>query len=488
MKQQSDQRTVTFTLSPIHVSYANTLRRLILTGVETVAFRADMTANGTTTDVVVKRNDTPMTNEMLAARIGLLPLNVPEPQKWRENEYQFRIVVAGDADEVRHVTASDFEVVQLTGLATEATEAPRVPQMKVVKKEKSAKKTGGAGDYSGKDELDMDEKYAEEAELAEEVEKESPPESQRVDTARFFPPHPLTGQTCLIATLQQGSGPAQQRLELIAKATKGTGREHARFSPVSQCSYEYTVDNDPIRIQEMFEQWLIHAKKAGTVEKGSEQYAVLDREFRTMQIKRCYKMDKVTGEPYSYDFTIETIGVLSVEYIVERACDVGEAMCARYVNLETGTLPSEITITNANCRLVGYDFLFRGHDHTLGNLLQTWLVQNHIEGNAQPKITYAGFSVPHPLRDEMVIRIGVADGEEGTARAAIATASRGCVGLFQEMRRAWRTALGKPAPSVLGAPRPTGTVPRKVTRPRAAKPASQSQMSAPTVSVTKLTE
>ncbi len=71
-----DNRTYSFTLSPLHVSYANTLRRLILTGVETVAFRADMTSTGSTTDVIVKKNDTPMTNEMLADRIGLLPINV----------------------------------------------------------------------------------------------------------------------------------------------------------------------------------------------------------------------------------------------------------------------------------------------------------------------------------------------------------------------------------------------------------------------------
>lgn len=394
LEKKSDQRTVTFTLSPLHVSYANTLRRLILTGVETVAFRADMTATGTTTDVVVKRNDTPMTNEMLAARIGLLPIHIPEPQKWKDTEYQFHLSVSGHADEVRHVTASDIKVIRLSGHVSE----------------------------------DEDEK------------KEAHP------TENFFPPHPLTGHTSLLASLQPGTGATQQRVELLAKATKGTGREHARFTPVSQCSYEYTPDDDPARIQEMFENWLHHAKKVDAVDKASERYAMLDREFRTMQIKRCYKKDETTGEPYSYDFTIESVGVLSVEYIVQRACEVGENMCSRYVNLQTGTIPPEITIRNADCRLIGYDFLFRGHDHTLGNLLQTWLVQHHIEGNDQPKITFAGFSVPHPLRDEMVLRIGVADGEEATARAAIAMAARGCVGLFQSLRRSWLMAIQAPLP------------------------------------------
>ena len=73
VKKSNFDRTYTFTLSPLHVTYANTLRRLILTGVETIAFRSDMTTLGTTTDVLVKRNDTPMTNEMLADRIGGIP-------------------------------------------------------------------------------------------------------------------------------------------------------------------------------------------------------------------------------------------------------------------------------------------------------------------------------------------------------------------------------------------------------------------------------
>jgi DNA-directed RNA polymerase subunit L/DNA-directed RNA polymerase alpha subunit len=469
IQRDADGRTVRFTLGATHVSYANTLRRLILTGVETIAFRADMTSTGTTTDVVVKRNDTPMTNEMLAARIGLLPVHVPEPLKWRENEYQFRLNVGSDPDRVRHVTASDFEVSRLTGvMSTEEKPVERAPfkgnpKGKSFKVKSQQRTKGGDGDSSNNeenDENDENNEYDEDGDTSNdgsddveydekdevnEVKEAVNEDGSRVPSSVFFPPHPLTGQTCLLASLQPGSGTTQQRVEILAKATKGTGREHARFSPVSQCSYEYSLDNNPERIREMFESWMIHAKKAIAVEKGSERYAELEREFNTMQIKRCYKIDE-KGEPYSYDFTIESVGVLSVDYIVKRACEVGENMCGLYVNLDKGPLPSEITISNANCRMIGYDFLFRGHDHTLGNLLQTWLVQHHIEGNAKPKIQFAGFSVPHPLRDEMVLRIGVEDGEESTARAAIAAAARGCIALFKSLRYAWLRATGAVVP------------------------------------------
>ena len=389
-----NDRSYAFSLSPIHVTYANTLRRLILTGVETVAFRSDMTSTGSTTDVVIKRNDTPMTNEMLADRIGLIPINIPDPLTWKSDKYVFTLRVAGDKDNTTYVKSGDFKIKEIVPI-DDASESASVP------------------------------------------------------TEKFFPPNPITGDTCLIATLQPGSNTLQQFVEIEAKATKGTGREHARFIPVSQCSYEYTPDSNPQRVEEIFVKWLDVAKKASAVEKGSERYNELRREFNTMQIKRCFKINE-KNEPFSFDFTVETAGVLPVPYIVGRACEVGENMCSRYVNIHRGELPDEITISSADSRIIGYDFLIRCHDHTLGNLLQTWLVENHIQGEANPKITYAGYSVPHPLRDEIILRIGVEDGEEATARLALAEAAKGCVDMFQKLRIAWQAVTGGPVTPSIG--------------------------------------
>jgi DNA-directed RNA polymerase subunit L len=384
LQKHEDNRTCTFTLSPVHVTYANTLRRLILTGVETVAFRSDMTATGSTSDVKVNRNDTPMTNEMLADRIGLLPIHVTEPLSWVDKDYTFILNVSGNKDGTTYVKSGDFKI--------------------------KPKKLDDGSD-----------------------EKE---EFNATLTEQFFPRHPITRDTCLIATLQPGSGLTQQSIEIIATASRGTGREHARFCPVSQCSYEYTPDSTPKRIDDMFRDWLRVTKKIVSIDKATARYEELLREFHTMQVKRCFKIND-KGEPYSFDFTIESVGILSVEYIVKQACEVGENMCSRYVNIDQGDLPAEITMTSADTRMIGYDFLFRGHDHTLGNLLQTWLVEHHIEGDASPKITYAGYSVPHPLRDEMVLRIGIQGDEESTARQAVAAAAKGCVEMFQNMRSAW---------------------------------------------------
>ena len=397
--KQVSPLTYTFTLSPTHVAYANTLRRLIMTGVEGVAFRADM-VKGTTTDVTIRENTTPMTNEMLAHRIGLLTIAGKEPLKWNSEQYTFRLSAKGNKDTPKDIFAGDFIVTEV--IPTE--DAP-----------------------------------------------------VQVPTAKFFPPHPITGDTCLIATLYPGE---TQKLELVAKASMGTGREHARFQPTSQCTYEYTRDPDPAKLESQFNKWLVDAKKVNPddISKDPVAKATLDREFNTMEVSRCYLQDE-RGEPTSFDFTVESVGPLDVPYIVQRACDVGEAMVARYVNIDKAddkALSDEMRIAPSSSRVRGFDFLIRGHDHTLGNLIQTYLVENHIDtvDTTKVKITYAGYTVPHPLRDEVLIRIGVEDGNEFTARKAFAEACRGCVDIFHTMRQTWMQATGKPK---------TVTLRRKVT-------------------------
>ena len=95
---------------------------------ETVAFRADMTSTGSTVDVTVKRNDTPMTNEMLADRIGLIPINISEPLTWKSDKYVFTLKVAGDKDNTTYVKSGDFKIKEIVPI--DALEPDPVPTEK----------------------------------------------------------------------------------------------------------------------------------------------------------------------------------------------------------------------------------------------------------------------------------------------------------------------------------------------------------------------
>lgn len=387
IKHNAFPSSTTFTISPIHVSYANTIRRLILTHVETVAFRCDIRSDGKTGDIIVHKNGTPMTNEMFAHRISLIPLHVPNPLLWKSEKYSFNL----DEQESSikdSVFASDFKVFE-------------------------------RNDVSG--------------------------DLKQISSDLFFKPDPISKSTCLITTFQPNTN---QAVRVDAIATIGNGKENANFIPVSQCSYKYSKDADPEKIKNTFQKWILESKKIDNLVDGSDLHKLLYREFETMEIERCFITDE-KGEPNSFDFTIESIGVLSVPYIVNRALEIGEMLVGRYVSIDKEeAMPEDLSITPTDSKLIGFDFLFKGHDHTLGNLLQTWLVENHIDGSSMPRITFAGYNVPHPLYAEMVLRIGVEDGEEKTARQAVAEACRGIVSMFHELRDSWKQETeGRQQPS-----------------------------------------
>jgi DNA-directed RNA polymerase subunit L len=159
-----------------------------------------------------------------------------------------------------------------------------------------------------------------------------------------------------------------------------------------------------------------------------------------MEIDRCYLVD-AKGEPNSFDFTVESIGTLEPHAIVKRALITVMNMLARYTTLDSQALPADLRVQPAANRLEGFDFIFQKQDHTLGWLLQSYIDLYMMDDS---KVTFVGYKVPHPLRDEMVLEIGIAGGQEVDARKVMAAAARGCSALFRGFADSWDTATGAP--------------------------------------------
>ena len=117
-------------------------------------------------------------------------------------------------------------------------------------------------------------------------------------------------------------------------------------------------------------------------------------------------------------------------------------MCAKFGDEGGETLPESVLVQPTNKRMLGFDFVFKNQDHTLGNLLQTWIDQNRVDAT---EVTYVGYMVPHPLRDEMVLTIGVGDGQEVTARRVLKEAARACNVMFKEWSDQWSSNNTKTA-------------------------------------------
>ncbi len=390
--QQDSATEIRFRLAPTHVTYANTLRRAMITEVETVAFAADIADNGSTADVLITKNSTPMSNEMLAHRIGLLPIHVKNPLKWNPDEYIFKLDVVNDSAEPRDVVAGDIQVLKNRGPGEDPLPVPSV---------------------------------------------------------EFFHPDPVTRDTTLLTVLKGRASAVDARtgkqeseaLSFVAKATMGTGRQNARFMPVtSRCAYGYTLDDSPERKKELFTKWLSMNKKVSPteLEANSTRKGELEREFETMEVQRCFKINE-RGEPFSFDFVVESVGVLDPKYIVGRAIDVLHKKLLIYGSIDSGDLPEGLKIRPADALMKGFDFMFQHEDHTLGNLLSTWMEQNEMDNE---EITYVGYKVPHPLRDEMLLRVGVQSGKDTDARAAVAKAARALAQMFLDWSTQWAAVAG----------------------------------------------
>lgn len=380
------ERKLQFTLGQTSYPYANTLRRAIMTLVQTVAFRSDPPGVVLDApDIKIGQNDSnTQPNELLAHRISLIPIHSADPLKWDPDHFIFKLDVTNESPDPRDVVAGDIQVFE---------------------RRKAA---------------DLSEALVE------------------IPGRTFFPAHTLTRSTCLITTLPGKRTAVAPTLQAEMRATVGLGREHARFIPTSQASYGYTLDVSTERRNAYFEKWLVRNKNVEpeSLKDDEARRNELDREFKTMEIQRIYKIDE-KGEPNSFDFQIETIGTMAPRAIIERALIGLVELCDQFVGLDAGDLPHTISVVPSDTLMTGFDFIIQSQDHTFGNMFQTWLVDHHVEGEATPRLTFAGYKIPHPLKDEMLLRIGVEDGNELTARAAIAVTARGCKAMFEEWLRQW---------------------------------------------------
>ena len=357
-----------------------------MTLVSTIGFRSD--PPGVVLDTpdikILQKDSNTQPNELLAHRISLIPIHGADPLKWDPDRIVFKLDVTNESPDPRDVMAADIQVFE---------------------RRKAA---------------DLSEALVE------------------IPGRTFFPANTLTRDTCLITTLPGKRSSQAPTLKAEMRATVGLGREHARFIPTSQASYAYTLDTNTERRNQHFERWLVRHKKVEpeSLKDDEARRSELDREFKTMEIQRIYLVDE-KGEPNSFDFQIESVGPMVPRAIVERALLGLIEMCKGFVGLDAGDLPDSISTVSSDTLMTGFDFTIKNQDHTFGNMIQTWLVEHHVEGEANPHLNFAGYKIPHPLKDEMLLRIGVEDGNELTARTAIAAAARGCQSMFESWLAAW---------------------------------------------------
>jgi len=391
----------TFQLTGTSTTVANTLRRCILTETRSVGFRADLT-NSADPGIEIKKNTSVIFNEMLAHRLTLLPLGVVRVDEFDPARYEFVLRVKNEergpigTAAMRHVRAADFVIRERAAEGAEWTDLPSAA------------------------------------------------------TAAMFPADPITGETSLLVTLRPQWNPEQppEEIDLKATAVIGTGREFMGFSPVAQCSFGNTPDTDAVRQEEFFKEWVAGYKKIPDLSAQSpEALDKLRAEWRTMAAQRCFLVDE-RGEPNSFDFTVESVGIRPVKDVVAEGIAAVVKLVDPYTVAETPNEELGIRTQPVDSRMNGIDVIFEGQEHTLGCLLQAILTELYLDSDAPDSpITFAGYKIRHPLKREMTLRLGIREGVTGDAgtlaRTVIAEAAKKARAIFEELGRSWAaTATG----------------------------------------------
>lgn len=165
----AENETISFVLEDCHPSLANSLRRTIITDVETVSFSTD---NYLESSVKIIENTSALTNEIILGRIGLLPVFFENINDYDPEKYKFSLKVQNKQSSIIDVTTKD---IVITNMETNKTE----------------------------------------------------------DNSKFFPVNKITNDPILLVRLKPSPDGNGETLEFEGKSVIGTGSEHIRFSPVS---------------------------------------------------------------------------------------------------------------------------------------------------------------------------------------------------------------------------------------------------------------
>jgi DNA-directed RNA polymerase subunit L len=389
----------TFEIAGVDLCVVNALRRAIISDVKTAAIAFDPTGALGERQAGVRflKNTSVLHNELLGHRLSMVPLGFDEGQLsvFDPARYKFVLRVKNTGDAVINVTTADFKVLDTADAAQ--------------------------------------------------------PQALR---DAIFPPSPITGDHVLLGRLRPSAGNDGNGEELHAecRARLGCGREHTRWSPVSDCHFRNKVD------PELFDRTLA-AKLAAAAEAsgvpapkaGSPEHDAARRQHAALDGLRAYARD-VHGEPAAFEFFLKTESRLRPALLVleglralsdkvrrlQRGLRREREAAAR--EQEDGKASSEdveedgnkgwgggpgkkarakqpaadgegaadaadVTVTELPNMEDFYEIVVGGEDHTLGNLVQGLLYRHWVREGGAVDASFIGYHQPHPLEDHIAFKI-----------------------------------------------------------------------------------
>jgi DNA-directed RNA polymerase II subunit RPB3 len=354
---------VQFQLHDVHFSLANALRRCMISQVKTIGFRTEPFENST---VKIIHNDSPLHNQFLEHRIGMIPVNIKKPEEFDLDEYSFEIDETNDTSEIKYITTKDIKVKRIANNS-----------------------------------------YLSDSECR-----------------KMFPPDPITGDYLILTLLRphyytsisksinemnQISKNFDKKIEksvsLKVEATVvcSNGEENGHFNPTSCATYFNTVDEEKAKIAEN-----------EYIEKQNEQNKLneltlddpekLRRRFQISEQARYFYTDD-EGEPNHFTFRIESVGVIPPLVVFHKSLNVMIAKLNLLISNIVSQNSNYINISPSQQIPDGIDLLIKEEDDTIGNIVQSYLTKNFCHYGSNNKLNFIGYKKPHPLEYQIIFTL-----------------------------------------------------------------------------------
>jgi DNA-directed RNA polymerase subunit L len=201
-KFAEEDNVLKFTINGINVSFANALRRIILSEVPTLVFRTTPYEKCLATFDI---NTSRLNNELIKQRLSCIPIHITDVD-FPYKDYQMEVNKKNDSDAVDYVTTADFKMKNIV-----------------------------TGTYMPKSETD-----------------------------KIFPPNPLTGQHIDFVRLRPriSADIDGEQLKLSCKLDIGTAQQDSTFNIASTCAYGNSPD--PAKIKSEWLKKAAELSKAGS--------------------------------------------------------------------------------------------------------------------------------------------------------------------------------------------------------------------------------
>ena len=340
---------ISFEIIDVDLSVVNSLRRVMLTNIDSLVFRGFPHKEN---QINIEINKSKFNNEYLKHRISCVPIYQSDESQFEAmiRQYDVRLHVVNDTNNSRYVTTRDFELFN-----------------------KSTNKPISSADFKLRE---------------------------------IFPPDPISREfiplCCLMPKISEDDEP--EELKLTINFTIGNAKEDSCWNMVTKCCFENKRDDraiekflqkDKVTVEKFFKNDIVAIQKYMTQDFTEEEM----NDFKILDSQRIF-LDN------HYIMYIESTGVFSNQSIIIKACDY---LINKLSELDEFLKSSEVdvVIINKNKYSMYVDqtnldptfmLYIKDDDYTIGKIIEKYL---YILYNKS--IYYISFKKEHPHDSHCIV-------------------------------------------------------------------------------------